>query len=177
MSTLDFTTQFDRLRRTLFSFALNLTKDEESARDLVQETAFKAFKYRDRYEPQTNLRAWLMTIMRNSFINEYRKRKRRQTLNDTTSNDFLLDSGQQTVTNQGESTVMQEEILKVINTLEDWVRVPFLMHYQGFKYEEIADELEVPLGTIKSRIFFARQRLQNQMRKLYTAKQIEDILS
>jgi RNA polymerase sigma-70 factor (ECF subfamily) len=177
MSTIEFSTQFDRLRRTLFSFALNLTKDEESARDLVQETAFKAFKYRDRYEPQTNLRAWLMTIMRNSFINEYRKRKRRQTLNDNTSNDYLLDSGKQTVTNQGESTVMQEEIIQVVNTLEDWVRIPFLMHFQGFKYEEIADELEVPLGTIKSRIFFARQKLQAQMRKLYTAKQIEDILS
>lgn len=177
MSTIEFSTQFDRLRRTLFSFALNLTKDEESARDLVQETAFKAFKYRDRYEPQTNLRAWLMTIMRNSFINEYRKRKRRQTLNDNTSNDYLLDSGQQTVANQGESSVMQEEIIKVVNTLEDWVRIPFLMHFQGFKYEEIADELEVPLGTIKSRIFFARQKLQAQMRRLYTAKQIEDILS
>ena len=176
MSTIEFSTQFDRLRRTLFSFALNLTKDEESARDLVQETAFKAFKYRDRYEPQTNLRAWLMTIMRNSFINEYRKRKRRQTLNDNTSNDYLLDSGQQTVANHGESTVMQEEIIKVVNTLEDWVRIPFLMHFQGFKYEEIADELEVPLGTIKSRIFFARQKLQAQMRRLYTAKQIEDIL-
>ena len=177
MSTIEFSTQFDRLRRTLFSFALNLTKDEESARDLVQETAFKAFKYRDRYEPQTNLRAWLMTIMRNSFINEYRKRKRRQTLNDNTSNDYLLDSGHQTVMNQGESSVMLEEILKVVNTLEDWVRIPFLMHFQGFKYEEIADELEVPLGTIKSRIFFARQKLQAQMRRLYTAKQIEDILS
>lgn len=177
MSTIEFSTQFDRLRRTLFSFALNLTKDEESARDLVQETAFKAFKYRDRYEPQTNLRAWLMTIMRNSFINEYRKRKRRQTLNDNTSNDYLLDSGHQSVSNQGESTVMQEEIIKVVNTLEDWVRIPFLMHFQGFKYEEIADELEVPLGTIKSRIFFARQKLQAQMRRLYTAKQIEDILS
>jgi RNA polymerase sigma-70 factor (ECF subfamily) len=177
MSTIEFTTQFDRLRRALFSFALNLTKDEESARDLVQETAFKAFKYRDRYEPQTNLRAWLMTIMRNSFINEYRKRKRRQTLNDSTSNDYLLDSGAESVTNHGESSVMQEEILKVINALEDWVRVPFLMHFRGFKYEEIADELEVPLGTIKSRIFFARQKLQAQMRELYTAKQIEDILS
>lgn len=177
MSTIEFSTQFDRLRRTLFSFALNLTKDEESARDLVQETAFKAFKYRDRYEPQTNLRAWLMTIMRNSFINEYRKRKRRQTLNDNTSNDYLLDSGHQSVSNQGESTVMQEEIIKVINTLEDWVRIPFLMHFRGFKYEEIADELQVPLGTIKSRIFFARQKLQAQMRRLYTAKQIEDILS
>lgn len=176
MSTIEFSTQFDRLRRTLFSFALNLTKDEESARDLVQETAFKAFKYRDRYEPQTNLRAWLMTIMRNSFINEYRKRKRRQTLNDNTVNDYLLDSGHQSVTNQGESTVMQEEIIQVVNTLEDWVRIPFLMHFQGFKYEEIADQLEVPLGTIKSRIFFARQKLQAQMRKLYTAKQIEDIL-
>ncbi|HOY20679.1 MAG TPA: RNA polymerase sigma factor [Haliscomenobacter sp.] len=176
MSTIEFSTQFDRLRRTLFSFALNLTKDEESARDLVQETAYKAFKYWHRYEPQTNLRAWLMTIMRNSFINEYRKRKRRQTLNDSTNNDFLIDSGQQTVMNQGESGLMSEEILRVIEQLEDWVRIPFLMHFRGFKYEEIAEELEVPLGTIKSRIFFARQKLQAQMRGMYSAKQIEDIL-
>lgn len=177
MSTIEFSTQFDRLRRTLFSFALNLTKDEESARDLVQETAFKAFKYWDHYEPQTNLRAWLMTIMRNSFINEYRKRKRRQTLNDNTSNNYLLDSGREVEMNRGESTIMQEEIIKIINKLEDWVRVPFLMHFRGFKYEEIAEELQVPLGTIKSRIFFARQKLQSQIKKLYTAKQIEDILS
>lgn len=177
MSTIEFSTQFDRLRRTLYSFALNLTKDEESARDLVQETAFKAFKYRDRYQPQTNLRAWLMTIMRNAFINDYRKRKRRQTLNDNTSNDYLLDSGKETVSNQGESKVMLEEMFKVINNLEDWARIPFLLHFRGFKYEEIAEQLNVPLGTIKSRIFFARHKLQGQMKLLYSAKQIEDILS
>jgi RNA polymerase sigma-70 factor (ECF subfamily) len=177
MSTIEFSTQFDRLRRTLYSFALNLTKDEESARDLVQETAFKAFKYRDRYQPQTNLRAWLMTIMRNAFINDYRKRKRRQTLNDNTSNDYLLDSGKETVSNQGESKVMMEEMFNVINTLEDWARIPFLLHFRGFKYEEIAEQLNVPLGTIKSRIFFARHKLQAQMKLLYSAKQIEDILS
>ena len=176
MSTIEFSTQFDKLRRTLYSFALSLTKNEESARDLVQETAFKAFKYRDRYVPQTNLRAWLMTIMRNSFINDYRKRKRRQTLSDTTYNDFLIDSGHQVVMNLGESSVMVDEILRVVNELEDWVRVPFLMHFRGFKYEEIAKELDVPLGTIKSRIFFARQKLQVQMRDLYAAKQFEDIL-
>ena len=76
MSTADFTTQFDQLRVPLFAFALNLTKDHEAARDLVQETAFKAYKYRKNYQPQTNLRAWLMTIMRNAFINDYRKKSK-----------------------------------------------------------------------------------------------------
>jgi RNA polymerase sigma-70 factor, ECF subfamily len=177
MSTIEFSTQFDRLRMALHAFALNLTKDEESARDLVQETAFKAFKYRHRYQPQTNLRAWLMTIMRNSFINDYRKRKRRQTLNDTTTNDYLIDSGLHSVSNDGESTITMQEIQKVLNQLEDWVRIPFLMHYQGFKYEEIADELDVPLGTVKSRIFFARQKLQTQLREMFSARQLEDMLA
>ncbi|MEM6376956.1 MAG: sigma-70 family RNA polymerase sigma factor, partial [Bacteroidota bacterium] len=79
MSTIEFTTQFGLLKSALYAFALNLTKDSEAANDLVQETAYKAFKYRKNYQPHTNLRAWLMTIMRNAFINDYRKRKRRQT--------------------------------------------------------------------------------------------------
>lgn len=177
MSTLEFTTQFNQLRSPLFSFALNLTKNEESARDLVQETAYKAYKYRDRYQPHTNLRAWLMTIMRNSFINDYRKRKRRQTLNDTTDNDFLIDSGAQQVDNLGESQMTLEEIQAAIAQLEDWVRIPFELHCRGFKYEEIADELGVPLGTIKSRIFFARRRLQEQLRYLYRARHLADIMN
>lgn len=176
MSSTEFIHQFDQMRLTLFAFAMNLTKDEESARDLLQETAYKAFKYRDRYEPQTNLRAWLMTIMRNSFINDYRKRKRRQTLNDTTANDYLIDSGSQTVNNLGESSVTMEEIERVIAELEDWVRIPFILHVKGYKYEEIADELGVPLGTVKSRIFFARQRLQSQLKHLFDAQKFVDFL-
>jgi RNA polymerase sigma-70 factor, ECF subfamily len=177
MSNIEFVSQFDSLKMTLFAFALNLTKDRESAQDLVQETAYKAFKHRDRYEPQTNLRAWLMTIMRNSFINEYRKRKRRQTFNDTSENDYLLDSGHQTVNNMGESQVTMEELQKAIESLEAWMRVPFLLHFRGFKYEEIAQELGLPIGTVKSRIFSARQKLQEQVKSIYLAHELTDILN
>jgi RNA polymerase sigma-70 factor (ECF subfamily) len=177
MSNLEFVAQFDRFRISLYAFAINLTKDRELAQDLVQETAYKAFKYRDRYEPQTNLCAWLMTIMRNSFINDYRKRKRRQTFNDTTNNDYLLDSGHQTVNNLGESSLTVKEIQLAIESLEDWMRIPFMLHFGGYKYEEIAKELGLPLGTVKSRIFSARQRLKEQVKVIYFADKITDILN
>lgn len=177
MSNLEFVVQFDRLKMTLFAFALNLTKDRELAQDLVQETAYKAFKHRDRYEPQTNLRAWLMTIMRNSFINDYRKRKRRQTFNDPSENDYLLDSGHQTVNNMGESQMTMEELQVAIESLDAWMRVPFMLHFRGFKYEEIAEELGLPIGTVKSRIFSARQKLQEQIKAIYLARELTDILS
>ena len=172
MSSTEFSFQFDQMKASLFAFAMNLTKDKEAAQDLVQETAFKAFKYRKNYQPQTNLRAWLMTIMRNAFINDYRKRKRRQTLNDFTSNDYYLDSGNRTVTNGGEASITSTEIFQQIHALDDSLKIPFLMHLQGYKYEEIADELEIPLGTVKSRIFFARRRLQKTLKAIY---QITDL--
>lgn len=177
MSILEFTTQFSREEVILYNFALNLTRDEDSARDLVQETAYKAFKYRDRYQPHTNLRAWLMTILRNSFINDYRKRRRRQVLNDTTPNDYLIDSSTRTVGNLGESAVMQEEIQTAMEDLEEWARVPFLMHCEGYKYDEIATTLGVPLGTVKSRIFFARQKLQTALKALYNTPQVAEMFN
>ena len=164
MSQVEFTNAFCQFEAALLAFACHLTKDEEEARDLLQETAFKGFKYRSMYQPHTNLRAWLMTIMRNTFINHYRQKKRRQTLNDNTHNNYFLNSGNRTVHNLGESEVMVKEIKKLIGSLEDWLKVPFLMHFQGFKYDEIATELDIPLGTVKSRIFFARKKLQESLR-------------
>lgn len=177
MSTSEFSIQFDQLSRSLFAFAMNLTRDEESARDLLQETAYKAFKYRRRYEPQTNLRAWLMTIMRNSFINDYRKRQRRQTLNDFTANNYLINSGDRQIDNGGEQSVLLEEITQQIESLEEWLQVPFKMHLAGYKYEEIAESLDVPLGTVKSRIFIARKKLQHSLRYLYQACGYSDIIN
>lgn len=176
MSQIEFTQAYSRLEKMLFSFACHLASNEEDARDLLQETAYKAFKYRSMYQPHTNLRAWLMTIMRNTFINNYRQRKRRQVLNDRTSNNYLLDAGSRTVHNSGETEVTVNEITVVIEALEDWLKVPFLMHYQGYKYEEIATELDIPLGTVKSRIFFARKKLQESMRHLYQGRRLPDIL-
>ncbi|MCB0584502.1 MAG: RNA polymerase sigma factor [Phaeodactylibacter sp.] len=177
MSKLEFTDAFSQFEAILFSFACHLTKDEDEAQDLLQETAYKAFKYRSMYRPHTNLRAWLMTIMRNTFINNYRQKKRRQTLNDKTNNNYFLNSGGRTVHNLGESVVTLNEVNRLIDSLEDWMKVPFLMHYQGFKYEEIATELDIPLGTVKSRIFFARKRLQESLQALYQAGSVTELLN
>ncbi len=176
MSYPEFTNAYCKFERSLFSFACSLTKDETEAQDLVQETAYKAFKYRSLYQPHTNLRAWLMTIMRNTFINDYRRKKRRQVLNDGTHNSYFLNSGSEAVFNLGETEVTIKEITALIDSLEDWVKVPFLMYYQGYKYDEIAEELDIPLGTVKSRIFFARKRLKESLRGMYPFISLEDLL-
>ncbi len=176
MSHIEFTQGFNQFQTVLYAFAFRLTKNEEDARDLLQETAYKAFKYKDMYQPKTNLRAWLMTIMRNTFINNYRQRKRRQVLHDATNNDYLLDSGAHTVRNSGESNVTTEEIQGVIDALEDWLKVPFLLYLQGYKYDEIATTMQIPLGTVKSRIFFARKRLQEDITTLYPQTTLEEVL-
>lgn len=176
MSGIEFTHRYNEMESLLYAFAIRLTKDEEDANDLLQETAYKAFKYRKMYQPQTNLRAWLMTIMRNTFINDYRRRKRRQTINDKTDNNYFINSGDFSVANEGESNVLMEEIKKKIESLEDWMRIPFMMHFNGFKYEEIAEQLDIPLGTVKSRIFFARKRLKNMIKEVYGAENLAGIL-
>lgn len=177
MSQIEFSQNFTQFQTLLLAFAFRLTRDEDDAQDLLQETAYKAFKYRSLYQPKTNLRAWLMTIMRNTFINNYRQKKRRQTLNDNTDNEYLINSGHFTVKNQGEVSVTIEEIQEIVDALEDWLKVPFLMHYQGYKYDEIAETLDIPLGTVKSRIFFARKKLQGSLAGMYSKPALEDILA
>lgn len=176
MSNIEFSQGFTQFQALLYAFAFRLTKDEDDAQDLLQETAYKAFKYKGLYQPKTNLRAWLMTIMRNTFINNYRQRKRRQTINDKTDNEYFINSGTLMVKNAGEAQVTIDEIQKEINALEDWLRIPFLMHYQGFKYDEIAETLDIPLGTVKSRIFFARKKLQESLAGMYKNVPFESFL-
>jgi RNA polymerase sigma-70 factor (ECF subfamily) len=177
MSQFEFTESFRQFETMLFSFACHLTKSEEEAQDLLQDTAYKAFKYRSMYKPHTNLRAWLMTIMRNTFINNYRQKKRRQTLNDHTPNNYFLNASSRNVYNGGESAVTMKELTGIIERLEDWLKVPFMMHYQGFKYDEIAEELDIPLGTVKSRIFFARKKLQESLGQLYHSRNLNELLN
>ena len=177
MSRIEFAHRYNEMESLLLAFAIRLTKNKEDANDLLQETAYKAFKYRKMYRPQTNIKAWLMTIMRNTFINEYRRRKRRQTINDSTDNNYLLNSGGFTVENEGEGNILMDELTAKIESLEDWMRVPFMMHFNGFKYEEIADQLDIPLGTVKSRIFFARKQLRNTVKAIYNANNLAGILN
>ncbi|MBK6623186.1 MAG: RNA polymerase sigma factor [Saprospirales bacterium] len=175
MTKIEFSHKFLQLEPKLLAFAQSLTKDQEAALDLYQETAYKAFRHRDHFQPATNLKAWLMTIMKNTFINHYRRKKRQQTLYDHTENDILLNTGQ-TSENSGEGKMLMEEITTAIGQLEEHFRVPFLMQYQGFHYEEISSALQIPLGTVKSRIHFARKHLRTQLQSWYQSDSISGII-
>jgi RNA polymerase sigma-70 factor (ECF subfamily) len=167
MSVLDFQSQFDQLTRVLQGFAYNLTKNREEAKDLYQETAFRALSNRDKFTPGTNLKAWLLTIMKNIFINNYRKKVKSNTIIDSTDNQFLINSGRNTIENDAESQILIDEITEMISNLDDSLKVPFEMHRLGYKYQEIADKLRLPLGNVKSRIFFARKELKQKIEARY----------
>ncbi len=144
-------------------FAVNLTRDNEAANDLYQETLYKALANRDKYHVGTNIKAWLFTIMRNIFINDYRRRTRQKTIFDNTPNEFLLNQQQLSVGNTAETALRIKEINKAIRQLPDIFKTPFLLYFEGYKYNEIAGMLDEPLGTIKSRIHFARKLLKEQI--------------
>jgi len=138
-------------------FAISLTKDHEAAKDLCQETLFKAFAYREKYQPGTNIKAWLYTIMRNIFINEYRRNGRKK---------LVMDTVKQQTENHGLSAELNariKEINQAIYQLPSIFKSACLLYLQGYKYHEIAFALNEPLGTIKSRIHFARKILQKQI--------------
>lgn len=154
------TDQLEDISNSLRAFSLKLTGNNVDAEDLYQDTAVRIITNADKYRPGTNFKAWAVTIMRNIFINNYRKKVRRNMIIDQTPNNYYLNSGDRTVSNDGESNVAYGELFKLVNALPEDFRRPFIMAYQGYKYEEIAEELGSPLGTIKSRIFFARKKLQ-----------------
>jgi RNA polymerase sigma-70 factor (ECF subfamily) len=167
MSTAEFSGQINEMAGLLQAFAYKLTKNSEDSKDLYQETAFRALTNKDKFRPGTNLKAWLFTIMRNIFINNYRKKVKANTIFDSTDNNYYLNSGSQTVNNGAESSILMQELKKMIESLDDSIRVPFVMHYYGYKYQEIADQLDLPLGTVKSRIFFARKELKGLVKDRY----------
>jgi RNA polymerase sigma-70 factor, ECF subfamily len=167
MSQIDFQAQFDQMSTLLHAFAFNLTKNGEDAKDLYQETAFRAMTNMDKFRPGTNFKAWLFTIMKNIFINNYRKRVKANTIMDSTDNMYYLNSGAVTISNSADSSIMMNELVTMVEKLDNSIRIPFLMHYQGYKYQEIADFLDLPLGTVKSRIFFARKELKELIGKRY----------
>lgn len=172
MATVNFQSELYRLKGVLHSFAYKLTKNQEDSKDLYQETAYRALMNEDKFKTGTNLKAWLFTIMRNIFINNYRKKIKQNTILDSTDNDFYINSGSNTIVNDAGSSMLMKELKRMVDSLDDSTRVPFLMHYYGYKYQEIADQLDLPLGTIKSRIFFARKELKACIKKEYEDKSL-----
>ncbi|MBP9213256.1 MAG: RNA polymerase sigma factor [Chitinophagaceae bacterium] len=146
-------------------FAITLTRDQEQAKDLMQETLYRALANKEKYNVGTNVKAWLYTIMRNIFINNYRRRSKQQTIFDSTPDDFLLNLSQGAVANDAVATLNMKEVQEAIDQLPEIFKTPFLLYFDGFKYNEIADMLTEPLGTIKSRIHFARKLLKTQINR------------
>lgn len=175
MTAIEFNQSFELHTGFLQNYALTLTKDAENANDLFQETAYKAYKYQRMFRSGTNMRAWLTTIMKNTFINQYRQRRRRTVLHDGTENTYYLNQGEIEVANQGEGNILIQELLGLIEQLSPENRVPFLLHFQGYRYEEIARQLNLPLGTVKSRIHLARKRLREQIQQLYQTDKLAEL--
>jgi len=146
-------------------FAVTLTRDTETAKDLLQETLYRALSNREKYLPGTNIKAWLYTIMRNIFINNYRRNTRQQTIFDNTPNDYLIDYKQTATANAAETGLSMKDIENSIHTLPSLFRDPFMLYFEGYKYQEISEILHEPLGTIKSRIHFARKLLKQQIER------------
>jgi RNA polymerase sigma-70 factor (ECF subfamily) len=165
MSTIEFNNYFEEVNPLLEGFALKLTQDREKAQELVQETVVRALRYKDRFVVGTNFKAWITTMMRNIFLNQRRNWKRRKTESVPHDSLYYQLNGVYTTDNQGIHRIEFQEILSAIKGLEDKIRRPFWMHYQGYAYEEIAQELDIPLGTVKSRIFKARKNLKKELSK------------
>lgn len=160
MNSPQFQERLLNLQSNLLNFAYMLTSDREEAHDLLQDTTLKALDNEEKYIDNVNFKGWVFTIMRNIFINNYRRVVRNQTIVDQTEDLYHLNLPQESGFDTPDGTYTVKEIMKAINSFSDEYRVPFLMHIEGFKYHEIAEAMDLPLGTVKSRIFFARQRLQ-----------------
>lgn len=161
MTNQEFTQKTNQLENLLFSFALRLTRSRQDAEDLMQETKIKAYKYRNKFTEGTNFKGWISTIMRNTFINQYRKAKTRRHLNHTVEDHTASVSTLHSTNNGGESSLRMQELKRMMSSIGDIYSVPFLMFYRGYEYQEIANKLNVPIGTVKSRIFTARVKMKN----------------
>jgi len=164
MQSLEFSS-IDQVSKSLKPFALKLTKDVEQANDLLQETMLKAFTNKDKFTKGTNLKAWLYTIMKNTFITNYQRLARRNTFIDSTNNLHYINSVDNTVDNNAYANFTLQDINKAINKLDKAYSTPFIMHFKGFKYHEIADSLEIPIGTVKNRIHIARKELKQSLKQ------------
>jgi RNA polymerase sigma factor (sigma-70 family) len=164
MTAMEFNYQLTNLSSNLQRFALSLTSNSEDAKDLLQETFAKAITYRDKFEDNTNLKAWTFTIMKNTFINNYRRAVKSNTTFDNTEDLYYLNLSRETTHETPDSELSVKEIQKAIDGLDQEFKIPFMMHTQGFKYKEIADELNLKIGTVKSRIFFTRKKLMERLK-------------
>jgi RNA polymerase sigma factor (sigma-70 family) len=166
MTAIEFNSRILSEKSALKNFALSLTHNLDDSLDLLQDTYLKAITYREKFEESTNIKAWLFTIMKNTFINAYRRNIKTKQLISKGDDVALNRAFKQNTYNHSDSRINAKEIIKQIETLDDQYKVPFTRYYNGYKYEEIAKEMHLPLGTVKSRIFLARKILMDSLKNL-----------
>lgn len=166
MTTSEFNVEYKIIEDLLFGFAMKLTKNKDNAKDLMQETLCRAFKHRKKFHQNTNFKAWMTTIMRNNFINDYRKlRTRKQVMAPVDDFSYLIEN--KAGGDSGESVIMMKELNGMVGELSEDLQQAFTMFVNGYRYEEIAEKMNAPIGTIKSRIFFARKKLRASVKANY----------
>ncbi len=163
MTAIEFNHKLISMEDNIERFALSLTYNPEKAKDLLQDTYYKALKYRDKYTEVNNFKAWVFTIMKNTFLNNYKKSVREHTSFDATGDLLLLYNQEESQLGRPESEIAFKEINKAIDALGGEFRVPLTMHTEGYKYKEIAENLDLNIGTVKSRIFLARKKLMETL--------------
>lgn len=164
MTAIEFDAALTGVQSTLKPIAMKLTRDTEAANDLIQETLLKALSNREKFSEGTNLKAWLYTIMKNTFITNYHRIVKRKTFIDTTDNLHYLNSSSHVTDNMANSKMALDEIGKAVQTLNYAYKTPFMMYFRGYKYHEIADILSIPIGTVKNRIHIARKELKSKLK-------------
>lgn len=154
-------------KNALQAFALKYTQDIDDANDLVQDTLLKAFRYSKLFKQGTNLRGWLFTILKNTYINDYRRSKRKENIIIQTEeiSDFSLSTKPET--NTCHSKFVTDDINMILSKLQPAYYIPFVRYFEGYKYQEIAEMLDIPIGTVKTRIHLARQILKSRL-KVYS---------
>jgi len=166
MTNAEFNNNLDKIESLLFGFAMKLTHNKENAKDLMQETLMRSFKHKDRFTEGTNFKAWMTTIMYNSFVNNYRKKKTRNKVVKPME-DYNYMIANKSVEGNGESVIVMKELKTMVNNLSENYKVPFELMVQGYHYDEIAEKINLPMGTVKSRIFYARKKLQGMVNSRY----------
>lgn len=160
-------TQFERLllgaQTNLLNFAYSLTLNRDDAEDLLQDTTLKVLDNEDKFVDGTNFKAWIFTVMRNVFINNRRRTARATVVIDNSEDLYQINVPVEGAESNPAESYSVKEISEVIDTFADDYRIPLTMHLAGYQYSEIAQKLGVPVGTIKSRIFYARKRLKMKL--------------
>ncbi len=174
MTNTTYNNNITKIESLLFGFAMKLTRNKEDARDLMQETLMRSYKNRDRFVEGTNFKAWMTTIMYNNFVNNYRRKKTKNKLVRPIEGAAHLIKNK-SIEGNGDSLIVMKDLRKMVNNLSDAYKVPFVMMVEGYHYDEIADRINLPIGTVKSRIFGARKKLKVMVNNRYGG--IENIMA